>query len=240
MYSTCCWRVFGCNENNWYDAENDHLPLARMMHGYIQFRCCLVDDDELDDEFLLELLLLLLLDPIAACVDLLFVGKIERREVDGSDSGIAGRGNDKGKGWRSCLRYSSTGWWRCESTRKENPDQSTVATQWTLCPIECAWTWRRAEATPTRMPPPRRPPSAVPAVYSAEANRPVSLLRPMDVNRGSFVPKSDDRPRRNWRRWPEEERRSTASNGWGQSRRNSSTARATLRCTPNLLDDTKR
>ena len=69
-----------------------------MMHGCKQFRCCLVDD-EVDDEFLLELLLLLLLDPIAACVDLLwFVGKIERREVAESDSGIAGRGNDKGKG----------------------------------------------------------------------------------------------------------------------------------------------
>ena len=51
-------------------------------------------DDEFDEYFIL-LGLLLLLDPI---VDLLFVGKIERREVAESDSGIAGRGNDKGKG----------------------------------------------------------------------------------------------------------------------------------------------
>ncbi len=70
------------------------MPLARMMHDYIQFRCQV--DDELD-EFLLGLLLLLL-DPTAACVDLWFVGKIERREVDESDSGIGGRGNDKGRG----------------------------------------------------------------------------------------------------------------------------------------------
>ena len=54
----------------------------------------------------------------------------------------------------------------------------------------------------------------------------VSPLRPMGVNRGSDVSRCDGRPRHNWRRWPEEERRSTVSNGLQKSRQFPSKARA--------------